>query len=153
MSIPKVLLPYNFSSLDQKAVSFAIQTFKHMEGADITVFHAYTPLPGIEIKTGMVTEKMKSSMRHLSQQLIEQEDSLNKVALTLSQSGFPNRSHALFKPRKKNIAHEIIETARNMQFEFIVLNRKHERITRFFSSSVSQKVITTLKDTIICIVT
>jgi nucleotide-binding universal stress UspA family protein len=153
MSIPKILLPYNFSALDQKAVSFAIQMFKPMEGADITVFHAYTPLPGIEIKTGMVTEKMKGSLRHLSQQLIEQENILKTVALNLSQSGFPNRAHALFKPRKKDIANEIIETARDMQFEFIILNRKHERITRFFSSSVSQKIITTLTNTNICIVT
>ena len=61
MSIPKILLPYNFASLDQKAVSFAIQMFKQMEGADITVFHTYTPLPGIEIKAGRVTEKMIST--------------------------------------------------------------------------------------------
>ena len=153
MSIPKILLPYNFSSLDQKAVSFAVQMFKHMEGAEVTVFHAYTPLPGIEIRAGNITEKMKGSMRHLSQQLIEQENILNAVATNLSQSGFPNRAGAMFKPRKKDIANEIIETAREMQVEFIVLNRKHERITRFFSGSVSQKVITTLKNTNICIVT
>jgi hypothetical protein len=124
-----------------------------LEGADITVFHAYTPLPGIEIEAGRVTEKMKGSLRHLSQQLIEQEDVLKSVARTLSQSGFPNRAHSLFKPRKKDIANEIIETARDMQVEFIILNRKHERITRFFSSSVSQKIIMTLTNINICIVT
>jgi hypothetical protein len=38
------------------------------------------------------------------------------------------------------------------KFDTIVLNRKHARVTRFFSVSVSHKVLMNLKNTTVCIV-
>ena len=153
MAIQKVLLAYNYSSLDQKAIDFVINAFAHIEGVEITIFHAFTPIPDIETQTSLVTGKLKGSLNYLSQQILEREKDLKSVSDGLTQKGIdPDRVNTIFRPRKKDIASEIINLAREMRFDTIVLNRKVTRVTRFFSGSVSHKVMMTLKDTTLCIV-
>ncbi len=153
MAIQKVLLAYNYSSLDQKAIDFVTNAFAHIEGVEITIFHAFTPIPDIETQTSLVTGKLKGSLNYLSQQILEREKDLKSVTDGLTQKGFdPDRVNTIFRPRKKDIASEIINLAREMRFDTIVLNRKVTRVTRFFSGSVSHKVMMTLKDTTLCIV-
>ena len=78
---------------------------------------------------------------------------LYKVKDKLIEVGFPeNRVDCIFRPRKKDIATEIIDLATSDNFDIIVLNRKHARVTRFFSGSISNKVIMNLKDLTVCIV-
>ena len=153
MAIQKILLPYNFTSLDQKALDFVINAFSHLKDTEITIFNAYTTVPEIETTDTSITVKLKGSLGYLSQQIIQRESELNEVAQRLIQHGFEeNRIKTIFKPRKKDIASEIIESARSEKFDVIVLNRKHARVTRFFSGSVSHKVVMALKNTTVCIV-
>ena len=153
MAIQRILLAYNFSSLDQKAIEFVTSAFAHLEGVELTVFHAFTPLPEIETDASLVTGKLKGSLSFLSQQIMQRELDLKAVTEHLASYGFAaERVHTIFKPRKKDIATEIINLARDTKFDAIVLNRKAARVTRFFSGSVSHKVIMTLKDTTVCIV-
>ena len=153
MAIKKILLAYNFTRLDQKAVDFAINTFSHLEDAEITIFNAYTPVPDIETVDTSITGKLKSSMGYLTQQISQREAELNEVKQILLHGGFEERRiKTEFRPRKRDIASEIIEAARTNSYDVIVLNRKHARVTRFFSGSVSHKVVMTLKDTAVCIV-
>jgi hypothetical protein len=153
MAIEKILLAYNYSGLDQKAINFVSSAFAHIEGVEITIFHAFTPLPEIETQASLVTGKLKGSLNFLSQQIMERENDLKSVTDKLTQEGFgPDRVHTIFRPRKKDIATEIINLVREMKFDTIVLNRKAARVTRFFSGSVSHKVMMTLKDTTLCIV-
>ena len=42
MAIQKILLPYNFTSLDQKALDFVINVFSHLKDTEITILNAYT---------------------------------------------------------------------------------------------------------------
>jgi nucleotide-binding universal stress UspA family protein len=152
MAIQKVLLAHNFSSLDQKAIEFAANAFAHIQGVEITVFHAYTPLPDIEAEANLVTGKLKGSLNYLSQQILQRENDLKAVTEKLVGSGFAaERVHTVFKARKKDIATEIISLSRD-GFDAIVLNRRATRVTRFFAGSVSHKVIMNLKDTTVCIV-
>lgn len=58
MAKQKILLPYNFTEMDQKAADFAIRTFSLQEGIEITLFHAYTPLPAIETDSGTVMGRL-----------------------------------------------------------------------------------------------
>ncbi len=153
MAIQKILLAYNFSGLDQKAINFVTSAFAHIKGVEVTVFHAYTPVPNIETESSLVTGKLKGSLNFLAQQIMEREKDLKSVADELAGQGFePERVHTIFRPRKKDIATEIISLAQENKFDTIILNRKATRVTRFFSGSVSHKVMMTLKDTNVCIV-
>jgi hypothetical protein len=71
----------------------------------------------------------------------------------LVSKGFPENSvRVVFNPKKKDIASHIIEMAVNEKYDVIVINRKSGRVSRFFTGSVFSKVITALKDRIVCIV-
>jgi nucleotide-binding universal stress UspA family protein len=153
MATQKLLLPYHFTGLDQKALDFVINTFGKLDNIAVTVFNAYTPIPEIETDATSVTGKLKGSLSYLSQKIKENEVLLDEVKDQLVESGFPdNRVEYIYRPRKKDIASEIIDLANSDQFDIIVLNRKHARVTRFFSGSISHKVIMTLKDVTVCIV-
>lgn len=153
MAINKILLAYNFTQMDQKAVDFVINAFSHLEDVEITILNAYTPVPDIETVDTSITGKLKSSMSYLTQQIVQRETELNEVKQQLMQGGFrENRIKMAYKPRKRDIAREIIESTMTNSYDVIVLNRKHARITRFFSGSVSHKVVMNLKDTAVCIV-
>ena len=153
MAIKKILVAYNFSHLDQKAIEFVTNTFGHIDGVEITFFHAYTPIPEIETQASNVTGKLRTSLSYLSQQIMQRENDLKTITGNLSQTDLANsRIHTIFRPRKKDIASEIINLNRDINFDAIVLNRKASRVTRFFSGSVSHKVVMTLKETTVCIV-
>ena len=153
MAIQKILLAYNFTGLDEKAIDFVATVFAHIEGVEITIFHVFTPVPDIETQASLVTGKLKGSLSYLSQQIMERENDLKTVTEKLTQKGFmADRIHTVFRPRKRDVAGEIINLIRETKFDAIVLNRKPARVTRFFSGSVSHKVLMTLKDTTVCIV-
>ena len=153
MAILKLLLPYHFTQLDQKALDFVIDTFSKLENISVTVFNAYTPIPEIATEATSVTSKLKGSLSYLSQKIKENETALNEVKNRLIEGGFPeNKVNCIFRPRKKDIASEIIDLVNSDQFDTIVLNRKHARVTRFFSGSTSHKVVMALKDVTVIIV-
>ena len=153
MATQKLLLPYHFTHFDQKALDFVTNTFGKSENIAVTVFHAYTAIPEIDTDATSVTSKLKGSLSYLSQKIKEYEALLDEVKDKLIEGGFPeNRVDCIFRPRKKDIASEIIELATSDKFDIIVLNRKHARVTRFFSGSISHKVVMTLKDITVCIV-
>ena len=153
MATRKLLLPYHFTHLDQKALDFVIDTFSNLENIAVTVFNAYTPIPEIATEASSVTSKLKGSLSYLHQKIKENETALNEVKDKLVESGFPQEQvNCIFKPRKKDIASEIIDTVSSEHFDIIVLNRKHARVTRFFSGSISHKVVMAVKGVTVCIV-
>jgi len=153
MAIQKILFPYNFDHTDQSALNFVIETFAHLKDVEVTIFNAYTEIPEIETSASSVTGKLKGSMSYLSQKISEQEKELDGVKEKLIGAGFTeSKIQSVFKPRKKDIASEIIALAVENQYDAVVLNRKHARVTRFFSGSTSHKVVMALKGTVVCIV-
>ena len=153
MAALKILLPYNFRTLDQKALAFASSTFGHLEEVEITLFHAYTPLPEIEADSTSVMGKLKGDLGYLSQKIVQQETELNAVKEKLLKTGFAqNCVHTVFKPRKKDIAAEIIEIVTNERFNVVIINHKSGKASRFFTGSVFSKVVSASKDTTVCIV-
>jgi hypothetical protein len=149
----KILLPYNFTNLDQKAITFVIRTFVHLEQFEVTLFNAYTPVPEIESHDSSVMGKLKGNLTFLSQQIMQQESELKAVKEKMVQSGFAqSRVNTIFKPRKKDIATEIIEMATLDKYEVIVINHKHGKASRFFTGSVFSKVVSALQDVTVCVV-
>ena len=153
MATQKLLLPYHFTGLDQKALDFVINTFGKLDNIAVTVFNAYTPIPEIATEATAVTDRLKGGLSYLSQKIKENEALLEEIKDQLVESGFSeNRVDCIFRPRKKDIATEIIDLVVSEKFDIIVLNRKHARVTRFFSGSISHKVVMSLKDVTVCIV-
>ena len=153
MAIQKLLLPYNFTRLDQRALDFVINTFGKQEGIEVTVFNAYTPVPEIETSDSSVTGKLKGSLSYLSQKITEQETELKMIKQKLVDNGFADgRVHTVFQPRKKEVASEIIDIAKKNRFDIIVISHKPGRATRFFTGSRYSKVISALKDATVCVV-
>ena len=153
MAIQKLLLPYNFTSLDQKALDFVIRTFGNREDIEVTIFNAYTPVPEIETDASSVTGKLKGSLTYLSQKIAEQEAELKTLKDKLLENGFAEGLvHTVFQPRKKEVASEIIDIATNNQFDVIVISHKPGKATRFFTGSRYSKVISALKEVTVCVV-
>ncbi len=149
----KILLPYNFTSFDKKALDFVIHTFADNKEAEVTVFNAYTPAPKIEMRGSPIMEQMKDNLGYLTQRVKEQEGELKVIRNNLIGKGFSeNQVNIVFEPKKKDIAGDIIDLVQKGRFNVVVLNRKPGKIARFFAGSVSSKVVAALKEATVCIV-
>ena len=154
MASQNILLPYNFTDYDQKALNFVIRTFAHLENVDVTLFHAYTPVPEVEMRESQVMEKLRDSLSYLSQRIKEQEAGLQVAKHNLVENGFSeDRIRYVFKARNKDVASEIVNFAQDGNFSLIIINRKPGKVTRFFTGGVLNKVASALKNTTICLVT
>ena len=154
MAGQKILLPYNFTGYDQKALDFVIRTFAKVKDVEITLFNSYTPVPEIEQTDSPIMDKLRGNMTYLSRRIHEQEEGLKVAKRNLLENGFSeNQIHYVFKPRSKDISGEIIDLALNGQYDLVVINRKPGKVTRFFTGSVLNKVASALKNVTICLVT
>lgn len=153
MDTPKILLPYNFTSYDKKALDFVCRTFSDKKEAEVTLFNAYTPVPTIEMRGSPIMEQMKDNLSYLSQRVKEQEDALHVIKNYLLGKGFSeDHIDIVFEPKNRDVAGDIIDLAQNGRFNVVVLNRKPGKIARFFAGSVSSKVVAALKNVTVCIV-
>ena len=154
MAGQKILIPYNFSDMDQKALDFAINTFKSQKDNRITLLHIYIPLPDIETDTSTVMGRLSSSMHFLTSELKGKEKAIQSTKAYFVEKGFSEAQvDFIFRPRTKHVADEIIETATNGDYQVILLSYRPHRITRAFVQSVHNKVIASLKNRAVCIVT
>ncbi|WP_457551057.1 universal stress protein [Desulfobacula sp.] len=149
----KILFPYNFTDMDKKALDFIIQTYVCHENVHITLFHTYAPVPEIIVSRNSVMEKMSTNLHYLRQKVMEQESRMVEVRQHLLNSGFQNSQvDYLYLPKKGDLTRGIIMLARDKGYNTIVLSRAGT-VAGFFKTSVSNKVVTTLKDVNITIIT
>ncbi|MFC1515397.1 universal stress protein [Thermodesulfobacteriota bacterium] len=153
MAQQKILLPYNFTQNDRKALNFVIRTFPKENGVAITLFNAYVPAPDIDLKGSPVMERIKGQMDQLAKKTYEQENALKEAKQNLLQSGFgKDRVHHIFEPVNKDIASDIIDQISKEKYDVVVLNRKPAKISRLFTRSIFMKVVSTIKDVTVCVV-
>jgi hypothetical protein len=132
MAVFKILVPYNFTANDQKALDFVCSLFREQPDSFITLYHVYQPIPDLPIGRDTVMEKVQSNINYLTQRTQEQESELRKACLELIKKGISEtRITSAFEPKKKDVAAEIIEKAEAGNFQMIVLNRKGGRVARF----------------------
>ena len=154
MDAQRILLPYNFSPNDQKALAHVIRTYGSLENIDVTIFHAFTPLSEIEASDHQsATAKLKRRLSYLTQELTEREMALQEVRQYLIGKGF-DKDHVryVFKSRKGEVSAAIVEQTQEEHYDVIILNHKPGKVTRFFTGSVFTKVVTALRDITVCIV-
>jgi len=153
MAGKRLLLPQNFTPNDRKALDFVVDTFGQLDDVEVTLFHVYTPPPPVEVSQSNVTEKLRGNMSFLQQQINEKQAGMKAIKAELVEKGFAETSiHQVFRPRKRDIAGEIIDLYGQKHFEYLVLNRKPGKVSRFFTASVSHKALATLKNTTVCVV-
>jgi len=153
MATQKILLPYNFTSYDKKALDFVIRTFANRKDVEITLFNAYVPLPEIDMRASPIMEKVTSNLHYISQRINEQETELKAVVNKLLGRGFSEtRIKTIFAPQQKDVADDIIKQAVNGQFDVVILNRNPSKIISFFTGSAFNKIVKALKDITVCIV-
>jgi len=149
----KILFPYNFTDMDKKALDFVVQTYVKHDNVSVTLFHAYTPIPEIILSKKSVMERMSSNLHYLRQQVIAQESRIMEVKEHLLDSGFQNSQvNYLYLPKKMDLARQIIILVRDEGYNTIVLTRSGT-VIGFFKASVFNKIVTTLKNVNITIIT
>jgi hypothetical protein len=149
----KILFPYNFTDMDDKALKFIVETYGHKENVLITLFHAYAPVPEIISNKNSIMDKISGNLHYLRQKVVEQESKIIEVRQNLLNEGFLERQiDYLYQPKKKDIANGIIMLARDNHYNTIILNRTGN-VMGFFKTSVFNKIITTLKNVNVTIVT
>jgi len=154
MPLQRILIPYNFTMYDFKALEFAIRTFSKSDEVEITLFNAYVPPPKMDTDENSVMHRLKGNLQYLSQRVQRQEEALNEAKQYLVRNGFPeNRVRCLFVPKKKDTAGDIIDRVHQHAFHTVILNNKPKKATRFFTGSASSKVVNALKNITVCIVT
>jgi len=147
MAEHKILLPYNFTSNDEKSIDLVIQSFVQQQNTEITLFHAYIPVPSINISDKTVMRRMTENLAYLRQKINELETEIIKARERLVSAGFADEKVSyVFKPQEKDAAQDIIEQASNGKFTTIVLNRDPRKIRKFFTRSVSKRVMKALKN-------
>ncbi|OGP58999.1 MAG: hypothetical protein A2V65_08890 [Deltaproteobacteria bacterium RBG_13_49_15] len=153
MAEEKILLPYNFTGNDQKALNFVIRTFApRKKEVEIILFNAFTQPPQIETTRSTVMQKLQSNINFVQQKIKEQEKDLKAAKEILIQSGFPEANiRIVFRPRSKDIASEIVDLAAGEGSTVIVLNRKPGRVSRFFIGSTFIKVVLGAADRTVCV--
>ena len=154
MGDQKILIPYNFTSYDQKALDFVILNFAQSENIEITLFNAYMPVPEMNEREAPIMKKMHTSLNFLHKKIKEQEAFLKEAKQKLVLNSFAgSQIKTIFRPRKKDIPTEIIDLAIEGKFNIIVTNRKPGKVVkRFFTESIFKKVINSLSDKTVCVV-
>lgn len=143
----KVLVPYNFTANDEKALDFVIRKFAPEEDVTVTLFNAYTPAPEVQVRNNPIMEKMSANLAYLRQKVREQEEELKRTKKRLIQNGFSDdRVDTVFKPMRKDVAREVVDLARKERCDVVVVNRNPANIKRFFTISVAERVTRDLKD-------
>jgi hypothetical protein len=96
---------------------------------------------------------MQQNIRALQQRNQDREARLKGKVDALIEAGFQrDQVHTVFQPRKRDVAGDIVETARARKCEVIVLNRKPGKISRFFTGSTHSRVVSGTDNATVCIV-
>lgn len=154
MTTHKILVPYNFSSTDEKALAFIIDTYADRSDVDVTLFHAFTPLPEIDVNANPEIRKMMSGMTHLASELNEKENGLKAARNRLLDYGFAAQAvDYVFKKKSKSSADEIIEQVTEGGYNVLILSRKPGKVSQFFARSIHNRVLAVLTGVTVCITT
>jgi hypothetical protein len=154
MDRQKILVPYNFTANDEKCLRFVVERYKKNPGVEITLFHAYSPVPSVEISDKTVMQRVSGGLSYLRQKISENEKAIQDARADLIRAGFAEDMVSyVFKVQKKDVAQEIVDYVRENRFTTILLNRSPVSIANFFTVSVSQKVTKALKGLTIYTVT
>ena len=137
----KILIPYNFTINGEKSIEFVGQRYARRKDVEITLFHAFTPVPEIDTRDNPIMDKMARNTSYLRCQQDEQKNILEENREKLINYGFDCRHiHCRYVPVRQDVAEDIIRLLKTENFDVVVLNRNPGNIINYFSRSISKKV-------------
>ncbi|RLC15570.1 MAG: hypothetical protein DRH93_19590 [Deltaproteobacteria bacterium] len=137
----KILLPYNFTLNDEKSIDFVGNRYARRKEVEITLFHAFTPVPEIDTRDNPIMNKMIRNTSYLRGQQDEQKNALEAARQKLIEYGFAGRHiDCRYIPVRQDIADDIIWLWKTEKFDVVVLNRNPGNIINYFSRSISKRV-------------
>ena len=137
-----ILIPYNFTRNDEKAIDFVGQRYADHKDVSITLFHAFTPVTEIDDPNNPIMKKVIRNTAYLRCQQEDQKEALNLARNKLMNHGFAEHHiKCLFMPAKQDIADSIIALCKTDKIDVVVLNRNPWNIINYFSRSISKKVV------------
>ncbi|WDP92576.1 MAG: universal stress protein [Desulfobacter sp.] len=138
----KILIPYNFTPNDSRAVDFVGERYSERQGVEVTLFHAYTPVPEMDIKDTPVMKKVIHNTAVLQLKQDERKKALEEVREQLMAHGIAGHHvNCIFKPVRKDVAADIIGLWKEGKYDVVVLNRNPGNIVNFFSRSISKQIV------------
>ncbi|MBW1782355.1 MAG: universal stress protein [Deltaproteobacteria bacterium] len=150
----RVLVPFNFTDYDERALHYVIRTFAGEERVFIMLFHVYTPLPELDGYSSPSLGRLKSTMASMWQEVREKDKDLKRIKEDLVENGFQdNQIGYQSKPGTKSIGAEIVEAARKGGYHIVVMSQKPKRASRAFRRKVHDTLLSELVNTEIVIIT
>ena len=154
MAGKRILVPFNFTDYDERALHYVIRTFAGKKAVHVTLLHVYAPLPELDGYSNPVLGQLKSTMASMWKEVREKEQDLKRVKEDLLENGFHGDQIAyVFKPRAKSIGREIVEMAHKGKYDAVVITQKPGKATRAFTRKAHDALLSELKDTEIVIIT
>lgn len=136
-----ILIPYNFTENDELAIDFVGRRYAKKKEVEITLFHAFTPVPNIDTRNNPIMEKVNRGTSYLRVQQEEEKYALEAARQALINYGFSGHHiHCLYQPVQQDIADDIIRLWKKEKFDVVVLNRNPGNIINYFSRSISKRV-------------
>ena len=83
-----ILVPYNFTDYDEKALHYVIRTFADQKAVHVSLLHAYTPLPELDGYSHASLGRLKTTMASMWTEIREKEKELKRVREDLVANGF-----------------------------------------------------------------
>ncbi len=155
MTTRKILLPYNHTPQDRKALNFVIETFRERGEVRITLFNTYAPLPEIEMASSPELGKLRGGLAALQEEFRERESGLKATRDFILQNGFhPEQVDYVLMKREQSIPDDILDTAHRGHYDVIVLSgreRESRRVARMLSRSVHERVLRAATGVTVCI--
>lgn len=152
MAVPKILVPYNFTTHEWRAFDFIIGTFADRKDVKVTLFSAYIPLPEIDFTSNPEMKKLMSGWTYLSEEIKRKEFGLKSVKDYFLDKGFSeDQIDYVLKRKDKDIADEIIETAVDGHYTMVVLTITPGKVSWVLSRSVHEKILRGINDITVCI--
>ncbi len=136
-----ILIPYNFTANDETAIDFVGQRYAKRKEVEITLFHAFTPVPEIDPRNNPIMDKVIQNTSYLRVQQEGEKQAMEAAKLALVNYGFDGHHiHCLYRPKRQDIADDIIQLWKREKFDVVVLNRNPGNIINYFSRSISKRV-------------
>jgi len=137
----KILIPFNFTENDEKSIDFVGQRYGKRTELEITLFHAYTPVPDLETPGNHIMKPVIRNTYYLQHQQDEKKNALEAARQRLVNHGIAEQKiQCLFRPVRQNVAQDIIRLYKDGNHDVVVLSRNPGNIVNFFSRSISKQI-------------
>ena len=137
----KILIPYNFTINEEKSIDFGGHRYAGRKDSEIPLFHAFIPVPEIDILNNPIMSKVNNNTIYLRRQQDDRKNAMEAGRLKLMDYGFAGHQIlCLYIPVRQDIADDIIWLWKTEKFDVVVLNRNPGNIINYFTRSISKKL-------------